>query len=113
MRYVVVDLEATCWEERGSPTAWRSSRSVPSCCRRAAGRRQASSRSFVRPVESPLLSDFCTRLTSIRQQDVDGAPTFPEVLPRFVAWIGGEPFISPRGAPTTSSSSVATAGVTG
>jgi inhibitor of KinA sporulation pathway (predicted exonuclease) len=33
---------------------------------------------FVRPVRHPLLTEFCTRLTSIRQADVDAAPMFPE-----------------------------------
>ena len=38
------------------------------------------------------LSDFCRRLTSIRQEDVDAADPFPAVLRRLRAWIGLEPF---------------------
>jgi inhibitor of KinA sporulation pathway (predicted exonuclease) len=47
---------------------------------------------FVRPVCEPALSDFCTELTSIRQEDVDGAEPFPAVFDRFLHWIGGEEY---------------------
>ena len=93
MRYVVVDLEATCWEERGSPERMEIIEIGAVLLMSSRGPVEREFGSFVRPVESPLLSDFCTRLTSIRQQDVDGAATFSEVLPRFVDWIGGEPFV--------------------
>ncbi|MGC3972106.1 MAG: 3'-5' exonuclease [Pirellulales bacterium] len=49
--------------------------------------------SFVRPVVERQLSPFCTSLTSIRQHDVDGADPFAVVFPRFVDWIGPEPFV--------------------
>jgi 3'-5' exoribonuclease 1 len=42
--------------------------------------------SFVRPVQKPKLSSFCTHLTGIRQEDVDAAPTLPEVIKRFENW---------------------------
>ncbi|MFH2203390.1 MAG: GrpB family protein [Elusimicrobiota bacterium] len=47
--------------------------------------------SFVRPVAEPVLSEFCRRLTSIRQQDVDSAAGFKEVLPAFMKWVGEDP----------------------
>ncbi len=39
---------------------------------------------FVRPLVHPRLTDFCTRLTSIKQDQVDNAETFPKVLEKFV-----------------------------
>ena len=48
---------------------------------------------FVRPIASPKLSGFCVDLTSIRQEDVDGADYFWTVFPAFVEWIGAEPFV--------------------
>ena len=42
---------------------------------------------FVKPVRHPVLTRFCTELTSIRQQDVDGAPTFPDCAAAFEAWL--------------------------
>ena len=44
--------------------------------------------SFVRPVRTSSLSDFCRTLTSIRQSEVDAAPNFPVVLEQLVAWLG-------------------------
>ncbi|KAI8998834.1 ribonuclease H-like domain-containing protein [Trametes punicea] len=40
-------------------------------------------RSFVRPTWRPQLSPFCSALTGITQEQVDSAPSFPEVLDRF------------------------------
>jgi inhibitor of KinA sporulation pathway (predicted exonuclease) len=54
----------------------------------------AAFREFVRPVEgvtapggSRVISDFCTRLTGITQQDVAAAAPLAEVLARFEAWL--------------------------
>jgi inhibitor of KinA sporulation pathway (predicted exonuclease) len=46
---------------------------------------------FVRPLASPVLTEFCVRLTGITQSEVDGAAPFPAVLADFVAWAGPEP----------------------
>ena len=43
-------------------------------------------RSFVRPTVNTTLTEFCTRLTGITQQQVDSAPTLPEVLAEFEQW---------------------------
>jgi inhibitor of KinA sporulation pathway (predicted exonuclease) len=43
--------------------------------------------SFVRPVRHPALTGFCTQLTSIVQADVDTAPSFPECIAAFEAWL--------------------------
>ncbi|KNE65048.1 hypothetical protein AMAG_10714 [Allomyces macrogynus ATCC 38327] len=42
---------------------------------------------YVRPIEQPTLSDYCTRLTGITQAQVDAAPTFPAALWRLEAWL--------------------------
>jgi inhibitor of KinA sporulation pathway (predicted exonuclease) len=41
---------------------------------------------FVRPQRLPRLSSFCRELTGITQENVDGAPTFPEALRLFLDW---------------------------
>jgi 3'-5' exoribonuclease 1 len=98
MRYIIVDLEATCWEGTGNyyPAGVRPNEIIeigavvlPSAASSAAdefGR-------FVRPVAKPELSDFCIKLTSITQADVDSAAIFPAVFQGFVNWIGPEPFV--------------------
>ncbi len=42
---------------------------------------------YVRPVLHPILTDFCTNLTSIRQADVDAALSFPEVATEFTVFV--------------------------
>ena len=90
MHYVIIDLEATCWE-----TGQRLDRMeiieigavlLESSC----GPVLRTFAAFVRPVESPVLSDFCRQLTSIQQADVDAAESFPRVLSRLLQWIGPE-----------------------
>ena len=36
--------------------------------------------SYVQPVKKPILTPFCTKLTGIKQEQVDNAPTFPEMI---------------------------------
>lgn len=84
---VVFDLEATCWPGR------RSRREEMETIEIGAvrlgpdlGPLGDEFSMFVRPVRNPVLSDFCVRLTSISQSDVDAAREFPEVLEEFVDW---------------------------
>ena len=47
------------------------------------------SRSFlVRPVETPLLSEFCTELTGISQTMVDDAPVYSNAIEAMDEWLG-------------------------
>lgn len=43
--------------------------------------------SFVRPHHFPMLTDFCVDLTSIRQSDVDSAPSFGDVFNDHYQWL--------------------------
>lgn len=42
---------------------------------------------YVRPVEIPILSDYCKNLTGISQSEVNSATTLQEVLKEFNVWI--------------------------
>jgi len=88
-RYLLcVDLEATCDEE--DPAGVRA-RAVPRdemetievgavlLDLEQGGVKVAEFNSFVRPALHPTLTDFCTRLTTITQQQVDAAPSYPEM----------------------------------
>ncbi len=92
LRYIVVDLEATCWETRDSSRHMEIIEIGAVCLASSSGPIGREFAAFVKPVASPVLSEFCTQLTTIRQEDVDGAELFPAVLARFVAWIGEEPY---------------------
>lgn len=86
MNYVILDLEATCWDswekqhnetiEIGAVLVNEHQEIVSEFCR------------FIKPLKHPILSDFCTELTSITQQDIDGANYFPQVIEEFKEWFG-------------------------
>lgn len=84
---IVVDLEATCWRLRTFP---KKQEIIEIAAARIdkMGEIRDEFDAFVRPVKHPELSPFCTELTTIRQQDVDQAETFPKVWERFCAWVG-------------------------
>jgi len=90
---LIVDLEATCWGNRhapdGSPQSIHNMEIIELGCVLASRRGEVvDARSFlVRPTRNPLLSDFCTELTSITQSMVDAAPTFPEVVQAMNLWL--------------------------
>jgi inhibitor of KinA sporulation pathway (predicted exonuclease) len=42
---------------------------------------------YVKPVRNPVLTPFCIDLTGIRQEQVDAAPTLPEAISAFEAWL--------------------------
>ncbi len=86
-KYIVVDLEATCWKTRqgnytneiieiGAVMIDESGKILSEFCQ------------FIKPLKHPILSDFCKELTSITQSQVDNAQHFPEVVKAFQEWIG-------------------------
>ena len=93
MNYIIFDLEATCWEKRdqspneiieiGAVLIDENQKIVSEFVQ------------FVKPVKHPILSDFCKKLTSIEQSDVDEAPYFPEAIEKFQKWMkyGTEPYV--------------------
>lgn len=42
---------------------------------------------FVKPTINSTLSEFCTKLTTITQNDVDNADTLVSTLPKFTEWV--------------------------
>ena len=91
--YLVLDFEATC-EEKGLPDAatqasWSEIIEFPCVLVDATTLKVVSEFStFVNPTgEKRQLTAFCTKLTSITQEDVDGAPTLDKVLKQFELWL--------------------------
>ena len=86
--YLVLDFEATC--ERNDPTQKEWSEIIEFPCVLLDARtleRVAEFRSLVKPTQRPQVSAFCTELTSITQDQVDGAPTLTVVLKNFCIWL--------------------------
>ncbi len=85
MKYIVFDLEATCWKNKtdrrreiieiGAVKVDENSKVLDefNC--------------FIKPVIHPMLSDFCKELTTIDQREIDSAGFFPEAISQFRRWI--------------------------
>lgn len=90
---LIVDLEATCWEDKIIGTDRRQSVEDMEViefgcviCDKE-GSVVDSKSYFVRPQLHPTLTAFCTKLTSIKQSDVDIAPLYPEVVKKLNDWL--------------------------
>ncbi|MEO1443138.1 MAG: 3'-5' exonuclease [Chloroflexota bacterium] len=90
MRYVIVDVEATCWET-GTRVERQEIIEIGAVLLADMEPVDEFAR-FIKPTNEPILSDFCKQLTSITQADVDAAAHYPDVFRAFVAWAGAEPF---------------------
>ena len=91
---LAIDLEATCDADQ-LPVAKREIIEVGAVI--VCGeyhRKLAEFQSFVRPIKTESLTDYCMTLTSIRQSDVDSAPLFPVVLDAFLDFL--KPFPNAR-----------------
>eukprot|EP00898_Chlorokybus_atmophyticus_P000894 jgi/Chlat1/1805/Chrsp135S02125 len=84
----VIDFEATC-DEKSENFGPQEIIEFPAVIVDAGARRAPvhEFRRYVCPVLRPRLTDFCRRLTGIRQEDVDAADTFPTVLAQFEAFL--------------------------
>ena len=88
--YLVIDLEATCDENHRIPRAETEIIEIGAVLVDATSRAPVDEhQTFVRPVRHPTLTPFCTRLTSIRQEDVADAPRFAEAIAGLGRWLAG------------------------
>ena len=85
--YLVIDFEATCCDRGSVPRHGMEIIEFGIVMTDAAFRVVDEFQSFVKPVRHPVLTPFCTELTSIRQQDVDSALTFPACVDAFKTWL--------------------------
>ena len=86
MNYIILDLEATCWE--GWDKSQNETIEIGAVLLNGKGQLVSEFAQFVKPLNHPILSDFCKELTTIKQQDVGAAPYFDEAIERFKAWFG-------------------------
>ncbi len=87
MKFIVFDLEATCWTE-DSPALRQEIIEIGACVVNRYGELLDRYQSFVKPVVHPFLSPFCKQLTTIEQSDVDSAKTYDRVYGNWMDWIG-------------------------
>ena len=83
--YLIIDLEAACWEN-----TYKKEESeiieIGAVFLDKDYRILGDFQAFIKPKRNPVLSEFCQQLTSIRQQDVDSAQTFPQAFNKFIQW---------------------------
>ncbi len=85
MNYIIYDLEATCWENP-PPGFIQETIEIGAYRVNQFGEVRGKFNRFVRPVVHPTLSPFCRNLTTINQEDVNRAKTFPDVIEEFQQW---------------------------
>lgn len=85
MKFIVVDLEATCWKGK----APNQSEIIEIGAVIVDEHKQIISEfsKFVKPNINPVLSEFCTTLTTITQSDINSAQNYPIVHKQFINWI--------------------------
>ncbi|KAG8470819.1 hypothetical protein KFE25_009240 [Diacronema lutheri] len=97
---LVLDFEATC--DEGERRWAHEIIEFPAVLLEREGMRTVDEfRTMVRPTEVAALRPFCTQLTSITQEQVDGAPTLDEVLPSFERWLEGHGLCAEQVLPVT------------
>ncbi|PCH38334.1 hypothetical protein WOLCODRAFT_65071 [Wolfiporia cocos MD-104 SS10] len=103
--FLVLDVEGTCVEGNTSFSYPNEIIEWPVCLLRWADKDKdgkakvlqvvAEFRSFVKPTWRPLLSQFCTNLTGITQDQVDRAPVFTELCESFKVFLEDNGLIDP------------------
>ena len=90
--FLVVDLEATCSDTGEVPRHEMETIEIGAVLVEPDGLRPiAEMQTFVRPVRHPVLTAFCTKLTTITQAEVASAPLFPEAIAALGAFLAGRP----------------------
>lgn len=87
MYYIIFDLEATCWNTGDNHQSTHEIIEIGAVKLDNQCEILSKFQHFVRPTLNPILSDFCTKLTSITQNDVSNALTLDVVIRLFENWI--------------------------
>ncbi|HRG31778.1 MAG: 3'-5' exonuclease [Saprospiraceae bacterium] len=86
MKFLIFDLEATCWESHVSHLYQQEIIEIGACIMNHYGEIESTFTSLVKPNIHKFLSPYCKNLTQIDQSEINKAKTFPEVLDRFFDW---------------------------
>lgn len=87
--FILIDFEATCWSKESLEGRIKTNNNENEIIEIGAALMRddfhiiSKFDEFVRPSFNPILSDFCKSLTSISQDDVDNALSFPDAWKKF------------------------------
>ncbi|MEO0533008.1 MAG: 3'-5' exonuclease [Cyanobacteria bacterium P01_A01_bin.123] len=88
--YLVVDLEATCCDQKQIPRKQMEIIEIGAVMVASIHLAVVDEfQMFVKPVRHPILTEFCTQLTTITQAEVNQAPGFKEAIAAFSDWLTG------------------------
>lgn len=83
----IVDLEATCCDQKTIPRREMEIIEIGAVMMEIKTRQILSEfQTFIKPIRHPILTEFCISLTSISQQQVNSAPTYPEAIDKLQSW---------------------------
>ncbi|XP_075755541.1 ERI1 exoribonuclease 2 isoform X1 [Pelodiscus sinensis] len=84
---IIIDFESTCWKD-GKRHCTQEIIEFPSVLlNTSTGEIESEFHMFVQPQEHPILSEFCTELTGIKQNQVDEGVPLNICLSQFSKWI--------------------------
>jgi 3'-5' exoribonuclease 1 len=86
MKYIILDLEATCWQDKNQQHTSEIIE-IGAVCVNQNKEIISQFSEFVKPILNPQLSNFCKDLTSIAQSQIDTAKTYDFVIQKFKEWI--------------------------
>jgi len=86
LKYIILDLEATCWE--GHDKSRNETIEIGAVKINSNQEIESEFQKFIKPIRYPKLSEFCKNLTTITQEQVDNAEYYYEVIKEFKKWIG-------------------------
>ncbi|OJJ20044.1 3'-5' exonuclease [marine bacterium AO1-C] len=93
MNYIILDLEATCWEDK-STRMQNEIIEIGAVKLDEQGHQIDEFCEFIKPKLNQQLSEFCKKLTTITQTDIDRADTYDVVVEAFKDWIDiDEPYL--------------------
>jgi 3'-5' exoribonuclease 1 len=85
---LVVDLEATCCDLQSIPRHQMETIEIGAVIVNIASLEIIDEfQTFIKPSRHPVLTEFCLQLTSITQNQVDTAPTFPAAIKLWQPWL--------------------------
>lgn len=87
-KYCVIDLEATCWERDDPNKQAHEIIEIGAVILDENYNYVKEFTQFIKPVDNPILTEYCVDLTSITQKDVDSAPSLSAAILRLNKWIG-------------------------
>lgn len=87
--FLFLDLEATCCEDDLFPPSEMEIIEIGAFLLDQNFSELDQFNEYVRPIRNPVLTPFCTELTSITQGDVDSAESFSQVAKKLESWLVG------------------------